>query len=171
MQKQLDNRSTTLGNPVTDTKPEMRLITCPPPKFSGANIDYIPWKTKLEVTMGISYNEEIKLMQLKLSIPARTSNLIGHSDIRSMPDFWSHMDTEYLNYNALSSSTIADINKMGNRITSGEMVREHWLPLLTETTKEYRGSHCRVTSETRPTPMEATQGQEQNQGRGISEQL
>jgi hypothetical protein len=65
-------------------------------------------------------------MQLKLSSPARTSNLIGLLDIRSMPDFWSHMDKEYLDYNALSRSTIADINKMGNRIPSDKMVRKHW---------------------------------------------
>ena len=102
-------------------------------------------------------------MQLKLSIPARTSNLIGLSDIRTMVDFWSHMDKESLDYNALSRSAIADvksldrkdsrflqmmkvkltthrknleINNMGHRITSDEMVREHWLPLLTEMAKE-----------------------------------
>jgi hypothetical protein len=51
---QKDNRSTKPGNPVTDPKFEMRLPTCPPPKFSGANVDYIPWKRTYEVTMGIS---------------------------------------------------------------------------------------------------------------------
>ena len=113
--------------------------------------------------MGKSYMEEVQLMQLKLSIPARTSNLIGLSDIRTMVDFWSHMDKEYLDYNALSRSAIADvksldrkdsrflqmmkvkltthrknleINNMGHRITSDKMVREHWLPLLTEMAKE-----------------------------------
>jgi hypothetical protein len=90
LQKQLDNmRSTKSGNPVTDPKSAMRLPTCPPPKFSGANVDYIPWKRTWEVTMGKSYMEEVQLMQLKLSIPARTSNLIGLSDIRTMPDCWS----------------------------------------------------------------------------------
>ena len=29
-----------------------------------------------------------------------------------------------------------EINNMGHRITSDEMVREHWLPLLTEMAKE-----------------------------------
>jgi hypothetical protein len=99
--------------------------------------------------MGKSYMEEVQLMQLKLSIPARTSNLIGLSDIRTMPDFWSHMDKEYLDYNALSRSAIADVksldrkdsrflqmmkvkltthrknldtNNMGHRITSDKMV-------------------------------------------------
>jgi hypothetical protein len=35
-----------------------------------------------------------------------------------MPDFRSHMDKEYMDYNTLSRSKIADINKMGNRVTS-----------------------------------------------------
>jgi hypothetical protein len=88
---------------------------------------------------------------LKLSIPTRTSHLIGLSDIRTMVDFWNHMDKEYLDYNALSRSAIADIknldrkdsrflqmmkvkltthrkkleiNNMGHRITSDEMVRK-----------------------------------------------
>ena len=51
-------------------------------------------------------------MQLKLSIPTRTSNLIGLSDIRTMTDFWSHMDNEYLDYNALSRSAIADVKNL-----------------------------------------------------------
>jgi hypothetical protein len=76
--------------------------------------------------------------------------LIGLSDIRLMPDFWRHMDTEYLNYNALSSSTIADINKKENRITGDDMVRKHWLPPLTEKTKEYEGPHCHFCDETHP---------------------
>jgi hypothetical protein len=73
------------------------------------------------------------------------------------------MDKEYLDYNALSRSAIADIknldrknsrflqmmkvkltthrknleiNIMGHCITSDEMVREHWLPLLTEMAEE-----------------------------------
>ena len=28
----------------TDPKAAMRLPTCPPPKFTGVNLDYIPWK-------------------------------------------------------------------------------------------------------------------------------
>ena len=95
-------RSTKSGNPITDPKSAMRLPTCPPPKFSGANADYIPWKRTWEVATGKSYMEEV---QLKLSIPARTSNLIGLSRIRTMVDFWSHMDKEYLYYNALSYGT------------------------------------------------------------------
>ena len=146
----MDNRSTKIGNPVTDTKSEMRIITCPPLKFSGANVDYIPWKRAWEVTMGISYNEETQLMQLKQSIPARTGNLIGILGIRSMPDFWRHMDTEYLNYNTLSSSTIADINKKEISINCDDMVIKHWLSPLTETTKEYEGHHCHFCDETHP---------------------
>jgi hypothetical protein len=156
-------RSTKSGNPITDPKSAMRLPTCPPPKFSGANVDYIPWKRTWEVTMGKSYMEEVQLMQLKSSIPARTSDLIGLTDLRSMMDFWRHMDEEYLDYHALSRSAIADVksldrkdsrflqmmqvklnnhrknldtNNMGHRITSDEMVNEHWVPLLTEMAKE-----------------------------------
>jgi hypothetical protein len=163
LEQQLDNmRSTKSGKPITDPKSAMRLPTCPPPMFTRANVDYIPWKRTWEVTMGKSYMEEVQLMQLKLSIPARTSNLIGLSGIRTMADLWNHMDKEYLDYNALSWA-IADIknldrkdsrflqmmkvkltthrknleiNNMGHCITSDEMVREHWLPLLTEMAKE-----------------------------------
>ena len=98
-----------------DPKSAMRLPTCPPPKFSGANVDYIPWKRTWEVTMGKSYMEEVQLMQLKLSIRARTSNLIGLSDIRKMTDLWSHMDKEYLDYNALSRSAIADVKSLDRK--------------------------------------------------------
>ena len=48
LQQQFDSmRSTRSGNPITDPKSAMRLPTCPPPKFSGANVDYIPWKKNL----------------------------------------------------------------------------------------------------------------------------
>jgi hypothetical protein len=107
--------------------------------------------------------EEVQLMHLKLIIPARTSDLIGLTDLRSMKDFWRHMDEEYLDYHALSRSAIADVksldrkdsrflqmmqvklnnhkknldtNNMGHRITSDEMVNEHWVPLFTEMAKE-----------------------------------
>jgi hypothetical protein len=80
-----------------------------------------------------------------------------------MKDFWRHMDEEYLDYHALSRSAIAEIksldrkdsrflqimhvklnhhrknldtNNMGHRITSDEMINEHWVPLLTEMAKE-----------------------------------
>ena len=53
-------------------------------------------------TMGKSYVEEVQLMQLKASIPARTNNLIGLVDIRTMADFWETMDNEYLDYNQLA---------------------------------------------------------------------
>ena len=77
LQQEADNmRSTKSDNPVTDPKSAMRLPTCPPPKFSGANVDYIPWKRTWEVTMGKSYMDEVQLMHLKLIIPARTSDLI-----------------------------------------------------------------------------------------------
>ena len=48
-------RSSKSGNPITDPKSAMRLPTCPPPKFTGENVDYIPWKWTWEVTMGQSY--------------------------------------------------------------------------------------------------------------------
>jgi hypothetical protein len=80
-----------------------------------------------------------------------------------MKDFWWLMDGEYLDYNVLAKSAVADIksldrkdprfmqmmkvklqthntnleeNKMGHRITSDEMVREHWIPLLTDMARE-----------------------------------
>ena len=141
----------------------MRLPTCSPPTFSGEIIDYIPWKRIWKVTMGASYMEEVQLMQLKQSIPRRTSDLIGLNDIRSMGDFWKNMDEEYLDTHALSKSAITDIKsldrsdsrflqimkvkltnhsknldtyKMGHRITSDEMIREHWIPLLTVRAQE-----------------------------------
>ena len=107
--------------------------------------------------------EEVQLMQLKQSIPRRTSDLIGLNDIRSMGDFWKNMDEEYLDTHALSKSAITDIKsldrsdsrflqimkvkftnhsknldtyKMGHRITSDEMIREHWIPLLTVRAQE-----------------------------------
>jgi hypothetical protein len=73
------------------------------------------------------------------------------------------MDKEYLDYNALSRSAVADVksldrkgprflqmmkvkltthsanltvNGMGHRISSDEMVREHWIPLPTEMARE-----------------------------------
>ena len=61
---------------------------------------------------------EVQLMQLKLSIPAGTSNLIGLSDISTMADFWNHMDKEYLDYNALSRSAIADIKNLDRKADS-----------------------------------------------------
>ena len=105
--------------------------------------------------MGQGYKEAVQLMQLKSSVPTRTANLIGLSEIRTMKDFWWLMDGEYLDYNVLAKSAVPDIksldrkdprflhkmkvklkthntnleeNKMGNRITSDEMVREHWIP-------------------------------------------
>ena len=65
--------------------------------------------------MGKSYMEEVQLMQLKLSIPARTSNLIRLSDIRKMTNFWSHMDKVHLDYNALSRSAIADVKSLDRK--------------------------------------------------------
>ena len=65
--------------------------------------------------MGKSYMDEVQLMQLKRCIPARTSDLIGLTDLRSMTDFWSHMDKEYLDYHALSRSAIADIKSLDRK--------------------------------------------------------
>ena len=59
----------------TDTKSALRLPTCPPVKFTGEIVDYLPWKRQWMATMGKSYVEEVQLMQLKASIPARTNNL------------------------------------------------------------------------------------------------
>ena len=117
--------------------------------------------------MGASYMEEVQLMQLKRSIPSRTSDLIGLNDIRSTGDFWNNMDEEYLDTHALSKSAISDIknldrtdsrflqmmkvklsnhsknldiHRMGYRITSDEMVREHWSSPKQRITKIKKGS-------------------------------
>ena len=70
-----------LDSLLKDPRSAMRLPVCPPPKFSRETVDYIPWKRFWKVTMGTSYMEEVQLMQLKLSIPARTADLIGLSDM------------------------------------------------------------------------------------------
>ena len=82
MQLQLQLESLKLSSTtVTDPKAAMRLPTCPPPKYNGVNLDYIPWKRLWAVTMGKGYMEEVQLMQLKISIPTRIANLIGLSEI------------------------------------------------------------------------------------------
>ena len=58
--------------------------------------------------MGKSYVEEVQLLQMKTSIPTRTSSLIGLVDIRTMKGFWEAMDEEYLDYNQLSRGAIND---------------------------------------------------------------
>ena len=141
----------------TDTKSALRLPTCPPGKFTGEIVDYLPWKRQWLATMGKSYVEEVQLMQLKASIPARTNSLIGLVDIRTMSDFWDTMDNEYLDYNQLARGAIKDIksqdkkdprflqivlknnldlSQMGHRVTSDEMIREEWLPILPDGAKE-----------------------------------
>ena len=65
---------------------------------------------------------------MKLSIPASTSNLIGLSEIKTMVDFWSNMDKEYLDYSdrpAIADTKNQENHNMGHHITSDEMVREH----------------------------------------------
>ena len=75
----------------TDPKAAMRLPTCPPPKFNGIKLDYIPWKRLWAETMGKGYMEAVQLMPLKITIPTRTANLIGLSEIRTMK-YWLLMD-------------------------------------------------------------------------------
>ena len=114
-------------------------------------------------TMGEGYKEEVQLMQLKRNIPQRTADLIGLVDIREVKEFWKLMDQEFLDYNALSRTAIEDIKSlprkdprflqmlkvrltthsknleksgMGYRIMSDDMVREEWIPLLTENARE-----------------------------------
>jgi hypothetical protein len=71
LEQQLDNmRSTKSGNPITDPKSAMRLPTFPPPKFTGANVDYIPWKRTWEVTMGKSYMEQVQMMHCLCLLPS-----------------------------------------------------------------------------------------------------
>ena len=102
-------------------------------------------------------------MQLKRNIPQRTADLIGLVDIREVKEFWKLMDQEFLDCNALSRTAIEDIKSlprkdprflqmlkvrltthsnnleksgMGYRIMSDDMVREEWIPLLTESARE-----------------------------------
>ena len=134
-----------------------------PGKFTGSIVDYLPWKRQWKATMGKSYVEEVQLLQMKTSIPGRTANLIGLVDIRSMKGFWEAMDEEYLDYNQLNRGAINDIksldrkdprflqmmlkklqshkenldlSSMGHRVTSDEMIREEWLPIMPENAKE-----------------------------------
>ena len=74
LQTQIDDlRSTKSDSLLKDPRSAMKLPTCSPLKFSGETVDYIPWKRMCKVTLGTSYMEEVQLMQLKLSIPARTT--------------------------------------------------------------------------------------------------
>ena len=165
LQQQLDSMRQGGGmtRSVTDNKAALRLPTCPPPKFDGLNLNYLNWKRLWTTTMGEGYKEEVQLMQLKTAIPNRTADLIGLSEIRTMENFWKLMDREYLDYNALSRTAIQDVKNlnrkdprflqmmkvklethsanlelsgMGYRITSDDMVRESWIPLLTEMARE-----------------------------------
>ena len=149
--------------PVSDPKSAMRLPACAPPKFTGISIEYLTWKRTWTQTMGKSYVQEVQLMQLKTSIPARTAILIGLTEIRTMEDFWAQMDKEFLDYNALSRAAIQDIksldrkdnrfpqmmltkltmhkknleqSNMSHRVTSDDMIREQWLPMLPTMAKE-----------------------------------
>ena len=89
--------------------------------------------------------------------------MIGLVDITTMKDFWDTMDSEYLDYNQLSRGAIKDIksldrkdprflqmmlkklqsqktnldfSNMGHRVTSDEMIREEWLPIMPDLAKE-----------------------------------
>jgi hypothetical protein len=84
LQIQMDDmRSTESDILVKDTKSALRLPTCPPTKFSGVKIDYMPWKRTWEATMGKSFQDKVQLMNLKTSIPTRTCNLIMHMKLNS----------------------------------------------------------------------------------------
>ena len=82
---------------------------------------------------------------------------------RAMKGFWEAMDEEYLDYNQLSRGAINDIksldrkdprflqmmlkklqshkenldlSSMGHRVSSDEMIREEWLPIMPDNAKE-----------------------------------
>jgi hypothetical protein len=113
--------------------------------------------------MGVGFSDSVQLAQLKGSLNKRAADIIGLSTIRSMETFWSLMDDEYINYDELARLAIADVksvdrgdsrhiqivrNKLltykmhleqvgiAHRITSDEMVDEHWLPLLSTEIRE-----------------------------------
>jgi hypothetical protein len=156
LNNQLDNKSTKIGYPVTDTKSEIRIIGCTPPTFSGADVEYIPWKRTWEKTMGISLtNEEMQLTQLTPTIPTRISDLIGLSGIKSTPEFWRQM---YLDYNTHSSSTLEPITKEKNSITSDEMVEERYCHFCHES--HPFGSHTRSRAESKKSAIRADNGQQ-----------
>ena len=52
------------------------------------------------------------LRSSKLGNPSPPPKFSGISDIRTIPDFWSHTDKKYLDYNALSRSAIADAKSL-----------------------------------------------------------
>jgi hypothetical protein len=98
---------------------------------------------------------------LKLSIPEKTSNLMGLTEVKSVKGFWNVMNKKC--YNALGKASvefaIADVKSLdkadkgflqemrrklnthrrhmdkinlGHFITNDDMVKKHWVPLLTE---------------------------------------
>ena len=87
------------------------------------------------------------------------------SEVRSVADFWSLMDRKFYNALSREAVAVTvediknlnredngflqemkrklnshkqhmDMNNMGHQITSDEMVKKHWVPLLTEKAKE-----------------------------------
>ena len=83
MQTQTDNpRSTKSG------KPETRLLTARPQKYSGAVSEYIQWKGTWQEERTYSEDtKEAQLGQLKLSISDKNSDLMGLSEVRTVADF------------------------------------------------------------------------------------
>ena len=96
----MENKRSTESESSVNPKLALRLRACNPPVFSGSTVDYIPWKRNWKATMGASYPDEVQLVQMKLSIPERSTVLIGLSDIRTMADFWNHRDDEHFDPHA-----------------------------------------------------------------------
>jgi hypothetical protein len=112
-----DMRSNESDNLVKDPKSALRLPVCHPPIFSGKTVDFIPSKRNWKATMGVSYPEEVQLVQMKLSIPERLTVLIGLSDIRSMADFYKYMDDEHFDPYALCQEAISDIKNLDRTVS------------------------------------------------------
>ena len=158
-QQTLPNHTTTGARPKT----HLKLPQSKPPIFSGELLDYLPWRRLWKETMGEGFTDPVQLAQLKESLNKRAAEIVGLSAIRTMDNFWALMDDEYVNYNELARLAIADIKSVDRkdtryiqivknklltyktdleqvglayRITSDEMVHEHWLPLLNTETRE-----------------------------------
>jgi hypothetical protein len=97
-------RSTKSGNPTTTQNTQMRL----PTEVQWSNCGLHTMEKNLAGNNGkiILGRGATHTVELKPSIPARTSNLIGLSDIRTIPDFWSLVDKEYKDYNAAIRTSI-----------------------------------------------------------------
>jgi len=94
---------------VARPKAYLKLPQSKPPVFSGAPLDYLPWRRLWKDTMGEGFSDPVQLAQLRDSLDKRAADIVGLPTIRSMAVFWSLMDEEYLDYTHFARLAIADI--------------------------------------------------------------